>query len=241
MSSSQHPPPLYHPSCPTFALPPLDGSLTLPDLYEWHSKNSPNHPLFVYEDEPGRLRTILYGGFIHGLDRAARLCTKFVGTKAIQEGGVNAPVPVVSIVGNLGSRAYSSNDSRTSPLTLLTTDSITYTCLLLGIMRSGCVAFPISPRNSPAAVAHLIQQTDSHHVFVSSDHAMQSLTARAKAIIPGSYDLVIHATPNFEELFPASDELSLEPNFVPPRKGPQEVATIYHSSGNVTSFLSCSR
>ena len=89
----------YHPTCSTFALPPLDGSLTLPDLYEWHSRNSPKHPLFVYEDKPGKLRTILYGDFIYGLDRAAKLCTQVVGIEAIHE-HVNAPV--VSIVGNLG-------------------------------------------------------------------------------------------------------------------------------------------
>ncbi|KAF8993889.1 hypothetical protein BDQ17DRAFT_1431390 [Cyathus striatus] len=32
----------------TFRPPPLDGSLTLPEIYDWHMKNTPNHRLFVY-------------------------------------------------------------------------------------------------------------------------------------------------------------------------------------------------
>ena len=100
MSSSQQSVPNRHPTCPSFALPPLDGSLTLPDLYEWHSKNSPKHPLFVFEDEPGKLRTILWEEAIRGVNHAARIATDAVGVDVIRES--DNDLPVVSILGSLG-------------------------------------------------------------------------------------------------------------------------------------------
>lgn len=101
MSSLQQTLPKRHQTFPSYALPPLDGSLTLPDLYEWHSRHSPKHPLFVFEDEPGRLRTILMEEFVQGLNRTAKLTTDAVGADSISPAsGKN--VPVVSILGTLG-------------------------------------------------------------------------------------------------------------------------------------------
>ena len=46
----------------TFRVPHAlaDDSLTLPELYDWHSEHSPRHPLFVFEDGPGSIRTIFW-------------------------------------------------------------------------------------------------------------------------------------------------------------------------------------
>jgi hypothetical protein len=57
----------------TFKAPPLNKSLTLPDLYDWHHENSPTHPLFVYEDGPGEVRNIAWAEVVRGIHRAARL------------------------------------------------------------------------------------------------------------------------------------------------------------------------
>ena len=120
---------------------------------------------------------------------------------------------------------------RISTLTPNSSDSVTYTCLLLGIIRAGFIVFPISPRNSPAAVAHLLRQTDSHHVFVSPDHAMQTLIAATRLLVSEAFDITTHSTPTFETLFPSVEGESEEPVFVAPKKGPHDIAAIYHSSG----------
>jgi hypothetical protein len=60
-------------SSTTFTLPPLDGSLTLPEIYDFHLQHSPNHPAFIYADAPGSTRTILLNEVIRGLHRAGRI------------------------------------------------------------------------------------------------------------------------------------------------------------------------
>ncbi len=58
----------------TFQAPPLeDRSLCLPDFYDWHAQNSPNHPFFLYEDGPERIRTIRWAEAVRGIHRAAHL------------------------------------------------------------------------------------------------------------------------------------------------------------------------
>jgi hypothetical protein len=58
----------------TFKAPPLsDKSLCLPDFYEWQYHNSPSHPFFVYEDGPGKVRTIIWADAARGIHRAAHI------------------------------------------------------------------------------------------------------------------------------------------------------------------------
>jgi len=58
----------------TFKAPPLgDKSLCLPDLYDWQHRNSPSHPFFVFEDGPGKIRTIAWAEAVRGIHRAAHL------------------------------------------------------------------------------------------------------------------------------------------------------------------------
>jgi hypothetical protein len=58
----------------TFKSPPLgDKSLFLPDFYDWQSRNSPSHPFFVFDDGPGKIRTITWAETGRGIHRAAHL------------------------------------------------------------------------------------------------------------------------------------------------------------------------
>ena len=112
-------------------------------------------------------------------------------------------------------------------------DSITFTYLAMGIMRAGCAFFPISPRNSSQAVAHLLVKTNCHHVFVSPDRANQTLIATAVASLEASFKVSIHATPTFEYL--CADEDDSAP-FVAPKRSADDITAIYHSSGEM-SFM----
>ena len=109
-------------------------------------------------------------------------------------------------------------------------DSITFTCLFLGIMRAGCVVFPVSPRNSPVAVAHLLAKTETRHVFVSPDAANQSLITTASDSLAGSFKFNVHATPTFEDLFPGG-AAGLQEHFEGPKRFAGDHAAIFHSSG----------
>ena len=62
----------------TFQLPPLDGSLTLPELFDWHGQHSSEHPLFEYfddgesGDESGKVCTITWGETARAVRRASK-------------------------------------------------------------------------------------------------------------------------------------------------------------------------
>lgn len=84
-------------SSKTFSPPPLDGSLTLPELYEWHLKNTPNHRLFVFSREHGGTRTILWPEAVGAVRTGARLVRRAMGWKS----GMN-DVPVVAILAASG-------------------------------------------------------------------------------------------------------------------------------------------
>lgn len=62
-------------------------------------------------------------------------------------------------------------------------DSISYLSTIVGTMRLNLTPFPLSVRNSPIAVAHLIKKAQLIQVFVSPDPAMQRLIAEAREIL----------------------------------------------------------
>lgn len=57
----------------TFTVPPLDGTLSLPEIYDWHRLHSPNHSLFVYQDGFSEVRTITWSHAVRAIHVAARL------------------------------------------------------------------------------------------------------------------------------------------------------------------------
>ena len=91
-------------------------------------------------------------------------------------------------------------------------ESISYYTLMTGICRAGYTAFPISTRNSAAAVAHLLKQTDASYIFVSGEEPLQKL-ARAALELFNDMDAVpptMCPVPSFEELYPKDDDSSFE-------------------------------
>ncbi|KAF9031808.1 acetyl-CoA synthetase-like protein [Hymenopellis radicata] len=133
---------------PTFRMPPLDGSLTLCEMFEYDARRSPNHVLYCYEDPTdGTRRDITWAEAIKAYRVAAQLLPPR-----------NASKPtVIGILAN--------------------TDSITYSSVLSAIMGQGLVPFPISVRNTAPAVIHLLKTTDCSHLLVSADAGMQNLAA----------------------------------------------------------------
>ncbi|KAG7443762.1 NRPS-like enzyme [Guyanagaster necrorhizus] len=134
-------------SSPTFKAPPLDGSLTFPELFDYNAIHSAKHTLFRYDDlANGGFRTISWEEGVAAIHTAGHYFKKFIQREA--------PVSI-AILAN--------------------TNSITYAMVITGLMRLGFIPFPISPRNSAAAVAHLIKSTDSKHLIVSQDPSLQKV------------------------------------------------------------------
>ncbi|KAK0190677.1 hypothetical protein F5146DRAFT_564151 [Armillaria mellea] len=217
MSFSEHrvipPPPQQQAGqSTTFIPPPIDGSFTVQQMYDWHLQHSPNHRIFVYAREDGSLRNICWAEAVTAAYTCARLMNGRIPFKEKS--------PVVAI--------------------LSISDAITYTTTIMGLQRANYVVFPISPRNSAPAVARLLHEVGAKHVLIGRDASMQELSHDALDILKSQYpsaDLPqLSPIPVFEDLFlpdwracTNSDDLPLL------SVGPSTAGLYLHSSGS-TAF-----
>ncbi|KAI0795715.1 acetyl-CoA synthetase-like protein [Abortiporus biennis] len=201
----------------------LSTPLTLPEIYDWNAENNPEYPLFVYLDDEGgkqTLETIDWKNMARGIHRAARMISTMTQTGI----GSSSSPRVVAI--------------------LAQSDSITYSCTTLGIICSGNTAFPISPRNSPDAIAHLLLKTNTSFLFVGNDPRLRDNAETAIKSVKeqkGDSDtdnaVEFLAMPKFEDMFPLhqlSSEETLE-HFPHVNFPLDSAALILHSSGS-TAF-----
>ncbi len=63
----------------TFKPPPLDGSLTLPEIYDWHLEHSPDHPLFVFRAADNELHRIAWSQGVQTVHLAANFFLDQIG------------------------------------------------------------------------------------------------------------------------------------------------------------------
>lgn len=91
--------------------PPVDllkrKDLVVPQLYEWHAKENPDYPVFVYHDK-GKLEYLTYATVNRAIDRAARYIASQVGSGCKE---AEPTLPVVALFANAGD--YSSFISAT--------------------------------------------------------------------------------------------------------------------------------
>ena len=86
-------PPLPHTQClstETFAQPPIDGSLSVPELYDWHLVHSKEHPMFVYADDDNNPKVIFWPEGVRAVHRTARLIQQLG-----QDTGTRRPVVAI--------------------------------------------------------------------------------------------------------------------------------------------------
>ncbi|KAJ8503284.1 hypothetical protein ONZ45_g10995 [Pleurotus djamor] len=163
----------------TFKPPPLDGSLTLPELYDWHYYNTPEHPIFVYPNVTDQPRVVKWPEAVRAFTRGARLIQNLTGLEHKDTD---------NIVGIFAA-----------------SDTITYFTLIAATVKAGFVPFLISPRNSPAAVAHLLSVTHTAHVLVGVEAALHSVfEAALKLLHDKDPRLPLPAqspTPTFDDLY----------------------------------------
>ena len=81
----------------TFKCPPLDGSLSLPEIYDWHYHNTPDHPLFVFADEADENHTILWPQAVRAVHEAGRIVRS-----RVPRDDKRSSTPVVAIVAAVG-------------------------------------------------------------------------------------------------------------------------------------------
>ena len=55
----------------TFTSPGIDTTLTIPELFEFHAKHSPQHPVFVYADDEQKEHVIRFPEVYRAIRKAA--------------------------------------------------------------------------------------------------------------------------------------------------------------------------
>jgi acyl-CoA synthetase (AMP-forming)/AMP-acid ligase II len=232
-------PTLHGSKSTTYTRPPLDGSLSLPEIYAFHARKSPLHPLFIFPVHDKKANTSYTRKICYPEAYSAMLKVQAIIAARIPdhdpsnyashadegEEGSRVPPPVVGI--------------------LAVADSITMFTLMIAIMGLGLTPFPISTRNSIQAVAHLMKESNVSHLFVSADPAMQRLASEATKLAHASTHEVIHVYPvmRFDEIYSpscATNDASkntsndaLSKAHKPPKPRMDDVAIILHSSGKV--------
>lgn len=97
-------PALHRTQCltsPTFRLPPLDGSLLVSEIFDWHYEHSPDHPMFRYDDA-GTTKTLNWSDFIPAVHRASRFLLNAFNLSVLRE---PSDRPVIGILTNSGERS----------------------------------------------------------------------------------------------------------------------------------------
>ncbi|PGH23913.1 hypothetical protein AJ80_01975 [Polytolypa hystricis UAMH7299] len=195
----------------TFTRPPLDGSLNIAMLVDWHARHSPNHTWAVFPKGPGEeLQHVTWRHLSYATQKVAALLQKEIQAEP-------KSIPVVAVLANR--------------------DTLTYSALWLGVVRAGFTAFLISPRNSLAGVTHLLKVSGCVVILGSSDHLEKKLI---DGVMANSQDQIkLIESPVFSEIFDLSIDCSKPydpplPEMEPPGDT-NATSLILHSSGS-TSF-----
>lgn len=203
-------------SSKTFVTPPIDGSLTMAEIFDFHAEHSPEHPYFIYEDQSTHeIIPVTWKSLRDATRRVARI---------VHSHNVPSDPPAPRII---------------AILALI--DTVSFFTLIHGIIRAGYTPFPLSPRNSPAAIAHLLAKTGATHMFVSEDPSMQALSAGSLKMLAGQGGQKVERlpTPFFDELYQPRPEEDARP--LPPlaKADLSAAGVILHSSGksSYASFI----
>ncbi|KAJ3773057.1 putative aminoadipate reductase [Lentinula raphanica] len=185
-----------------------ESQLNISDLLDFNLKNNPDFPLYVY---PSADSSGIVEIKMLEFIRAAHRVGAIVRKNS-------QPGEVIAIVANV--------------------DSLLYIALVIGIVKAGLVPFPISPRNSSPALAHLIQATSAHRVLTTHNtlrSVADGLKAELDSINP-TYELHVEEAPTLQDAFPFLGREVADDPFIPisQQSSPQDSDKgIYlHSSGS---------
>ncbi|KAJ7910491.1 acetyl-CoA synthetase-like protein [Mycena leptocephala] len=196
----------------TFHPAPFDHDLSIPELYKYHARNSPTHPVFMYSDlELGTTKFVTYHEAWLGICRAA----------AIVSGGL--------------SESGRGTNQQLVMAVLALSDTLSYIYLLIAIMSLGHTTFPMSPRNSAEVIAHLLKATRARRIFTNTEGPVNAL-AKQTAVLLAKEGVQLDLLPmaQYEELMQEPDAPDATER-LPERVQPDDIVLILHSSGT-TAF-----
>jgi acyl-CoA synthetase (AMP-forming)/AMP-acid ligase II len=161
-----------------WVVPPLDGSLNLPQILHFNYMNNGDKPLFAYANTDGSLRRISW--------RTA-VCAAY---------GVAATL----------SKSQIPNNSVVAILAQM--DFATYWAYVHGILVAGYQPFPVSPRNSAPIVAHLLKITGASAIITNADGGSHRVAMVALDELKETlhHSMLVLIARSFDEIFDNNDQ-----------------------------------
>ncbi|KAJ7785171.1 putative aminoadipate reductase [Mycena maculata] len=191
-------------------LPPLDCSLNVSEIIDFHILQGNRTAAFAFAQADGQMTEISCFEFGRAAHRIAHLL------RPQRRGPEGQVLAIVAL-----------------------TDVLIYQTIVAGCIKAGLVPFPISSRNSAAAVLHLLNNTDCHRLLMtkgSLSPLVDSVSAHLAATNP-PYELFIEEIPLLGQIYPHLGHETPEDPFVPypspaTRTALDSVAVYLHSSGS---------
>ncbi|THU89990.1 acetyl-CoA synthetase-like protein [Dendrothele bispora CBS 962.96] len=150
-------------NCPTFMVPPLDGSMLNGELIDWHIDHSKDHKFAVLvPDSPDEEN--IYSTFAE-LGEAVHALGNYIHS-SIPSGPIDPATGKPKIIAIFASL-----------------DPLVYATTILAINRAGFQPFPLSPRNSQPALVHLINATKCKYIFTSTPSSSGGNNATAMELL----------------------------------------------------------
>ncbi|KAF8868636.1 acetyl-CoA synthetase-like protein [Gymnopilus junonius] len=192
--------------------PPLDGTVNIEEAIEFHWKHNADAPFYVFsEDGKDIVTKISYLEFGRACHRVAR----YVGSR------------------------FKSTERRPVIALIALADVAVYQAVCIGIMKAGFIPFPISSRNTPAAVVNLLKKTNCHCLLTTRSTLRELLDGISVKlqIEVSSYQLLVDDIPSLQEIYPKLGHEHEDDPFVPyssqtARPAITDTAIYIHSSGS---------
>ncbi|KAH9476002.1 putative NRPS-like protein biosynthetic cluster [Psilocybe cubensis] len=191
--------------------PPRDCSVTLPEVVDFHIKNNPDYPVWIFnEDGQSDITKVTYLEYGRACHRVAH---------KMRPGRRGPEGELIAIV------AFS--------------DNLLYNAVSVGLIRAGMVPFLMSPRNTAAAIIKMLKETDCHRLL-STQQTLKPLLAGIRSELastsPG-FELSIEEMPAFYDIYPKlgceSQDDPFEEYPMPLVRPPLDNVMLYlHSSGS---------
>ncbi|KAF8971243.1 hypothetical protein BDZ97DRAFT_1349060 [Flammula alnicola] len=160
--------------------PPTDGTVLLPDTLAFHDRHNADIPMYMFsEDGVNEVSEVSYCQF-------GRACRRV--PQALDVNFASSTKPVVALI------AFA--------------DTLLYQTIIVGMMTAGLVPFPISPRNTAAAVANLLRKTSCHYVFATCTtlkDLLDNVEVELRKTHP-NHSLTIKEIPTLSQIFPEFSE-----------------------------------
>lgn len=224
---------------PKFQKPNLDEPALTPDkLVDFHVTHNPNYPF-----------AILAASEKHHAENDIITWNEIGST-------------IINIARDLSSAGSTPTDACPYPVVgiVASSEPLVYYTMLLALTRAGCIPFAISPRNSPAAITHLLQAAGCQSVYVEFNPQLlaqdapnmsigeknsRNQTKEVLKLLPETHALKLLELPTAHTLFPRlfnqsahvfDADLPQKLASIPaPVRSPCEPIMILHSSGS-TAF-----